>query len=130
MQWSSGPNAGFSTAEPWVPIASNEPALTVEGQRDDSGSTLSLFRSLVRLRRETPALAVGAYRSLPAPTDVFSYERTHPDGVAVQIHLNFGDEQREIEPPGGAEVLLSTIPDDDGDATRLRPYEGVIVSVA
>jgi alpha-glucosidase len=90
---------------------------------------LSLFRSLVRLRRETPALAVGAYRSLPAPTDVFSFERTHPEG-AVQIHLNFGDEQREIEPPGGAEVLLSTIPGDGAVATKLRLYEGVIVSVA
>ena len=130
MQWSSGPNAGFSTVEPWVPIASNDPALTVEGQRDDSASMLSLFRSLVRLRRETPALAVGAYRSLPAPTEVFSYERTHPDGAAVQVHLNFGDEHREIEPPGGAEVLLSTIPGAGAVATRLRPYEGVVVSVA
>jgi alpha-glucosidase len=129
MQWSSGPNAGFSTAEPWVPIASNDPALTVEGQRDDPASMLSLFRSLVRLRRETPALAVGAYRSLPAPTEVFSYERTHPHGAAVQVHLNFGDENREIEPPGGAEVLLSTIPRAGAVATRLRPYEGVVVSV-
>jgi alpha-glucosidase len=129
MQWSSGPNAGFSTAEPWVPIASNDLALTVEGQRDDPASVLSLFRSLVRLRRETPALAVGAYRSLLAPTDVFSFERTHPEG-AVQIHLNFGDEDREMEPPGGARVLLSTIPADGAVATRLRPYEGVIVSVA
>jgi alpha-glucosidase len=130
MQWSSGPNAGFSTAEPWVPIASNDSALTVEGQRDDPASALSLFRSLVRLRRETPALAVGAYRSLPAPTDVFSYERTHPHGAAVQVHLNFGDEQRAIEPRGGTEILLSTIPGDGAVATRLRPYEGVIVSVA
>jgi alpha-glucosidase len=129
MQWSSRPNAGFSTAEPWVPIASNDPALTVEGQRDDPASMLSLFRSLVRLRRETPALAVGAYRSLPAPTEVFSYERTHPHGAAVQVHLNFGDENREIEPPGGAEVLLSTIPRAGAVATRLRPYEGVVVSV-
>ena len=130
MQWSSGPNAGFSTAEPWVPIASNDPALTLQGQRDDPASTLSLFRSLVRLRRETPALAVGTYRSLAGPTDVFSFERTHLVGAAVQVHLNFGAEQRAIELPRGAEVLLSTIPGDDGIATGLRPYEGVIVSVA
>jgi alpha-glucosidase len=126
MQWSSGPNAGFSTAEPWVPIASDDPALTVDGQRHDPRSVLSLFRSLIRLRKETPALSVGTYRSLPAPVDVFSFERTHADG-AVQVHLNFGKEEREIEPPAHAEVLLSTIANGDGDAEMLRPYEGVIM---
>jgi hypothetical protein len=48
----------------------------------------------------------------------------------VQVHLNFGPQQRAIELLGGAGVLLSTIPGGHDVATRLRPYEGVIVSVA
>jgi alpha-glucosidase len=126
MQWSPGPNAGFSTAEPWVPIASGDPALTVEGQRTDPGSVLNLFRALVRLRKDVPALAVGAYRSLPAPDDVFSFERTHPDGN-VQVHLNLGSAEREIDPPAGARALLSTMATARSDAGTLRRYEGVIV---
>ena len=83
MQWSSEPHAGFSSVEPWLPVASSDPALTVERQRDDPASVLSLFRSLILMRRDIPALAVGTYRSLPAPAGVFSFERGHPDGVGA-----------------------------------------------
>ena len=63
MQWRVGPHGRFSAVEPWYPLASEDPGLTVERQRGDPGSLLHLFRALVRLRRERPALAVGAYRS-------------------------------------------------------------------
>ncbi len=129
MQWSSGPNAGFSESEPWLPLASDDPAMTVEGQRDDPESVLSLFRSLVRLRKETPALSVGAYRTLPSPEGVFSFERSHPDGT-VQVHLNFGDAPRDVELSEGAEVMFSTAGRDaapQAGRLELRGHEGVIV---
>jgi alpha-glucosidase len=126
MPWTSGPNSGFSDVEPWLPLASSDPALTVERQREDSESVLHLFRSLVRLRRERPALAVGAYRSLPAPEGVFSFERWHPQGP-VHVHLNFGPAPREIELAGGR-VLLSTAGSPSGAARlTLAAYQGVIV---
>jgi hypothetical protein len=88
---------------------------------------LTLFRSLVRLRKETPALAVGAYRTLPAPEDVFSFERYHPDGT-VQVHLNFGATPREIDLPFAGKTLLSTCGEPSLEASRLtlRGYEGVV----
>ncbi len=103
--------------------------MTVEVQREDPDSVLNLFRSLVRLRKETPALAVGAYRTLPAPEGVFSFERSHPDGT-VQVHLNFGEEPREVEVPAGEDVLLSTVGEVSTPGTgrlELRGHEGVIV---
>jgi alpha-glucosidase len=129
MQWSPGPNAGFSESEPWLPLASDDPAMTVEAQREDPDSVLNLFRSLVRLRKDVPALAVGSYRTLPAPDGVFSFERSHPEGT-VHVHLNFGGASREVEVPDGAEVLLSTA--GAGSAPRdgllqVRGSEGVIV---
>jgi alpha-glucosidase len=128
MQWSGDRHAGFSTSEPWLPLASEDPGLTVERQRAEPGSVLNLFRSLVRLRREVPALAVGGYRSLTAPADVFSFERIHPDG-AVQVHLNFGAAPRELELPASAAVLLSTAGESRvaDRVLSLRAYEGVIV---
>jgi alpha-glucosidase len=131
MQWSPGPHAGFSPAEPWLPIASEDPMLTVDHQRSDPGSTLSMFRSLLELRRRTPALAVGTYRTLPAPPDVFAYERRHPEG-AVEIHLNFGDRSREVAVRRPGNILLSTTGAREPGApvesrATLRPHEGVIV---
>ena len=132
MQWSPTRNGGFSDVEPWLPLASDEPELTVERQRDDPSSVLNLFRSLIRLRREIPALAVGAYRSLPAPPDVFSFERQHPDG-SVEVHLNFGDRPREVELAGPRRIVLSTVDparnlELGGTSLTLLPYEGVLAA--
>jgi alpha-glucosidase len=130
MQWSSGRFAGFSDTEPWVPLASDDRAVTVEAQRADARSMLSLFRSLIELRRRTPALTVGTFTSLLAPEDVFSYERAHPSG-SVEVHLNFGGVPKEIDLRGSGAVLLSTAdPAPSGrEKLKLRPYEGVIVRV-
>jgi alpha-glucosidase len=132
MPWSPAPHAGFSSVEPWLPLASDDPELTVERQRDDPGSVLNLFRSLVRLRREVPALAIGGYRTLSAPANVFSFERWHPTG-AVEVHLNFGDSPREVDVSGRGEVMLSTsgrrVAVSEGGRLALLGREGVIVAV-
>ena len=131
MQWSPAPHGGFSDVEPWLPLASDEPNLTVERQRDDPTSVLHLFRSLIGLRRKIPALAVGAYRSLPAPPDVFSFERQHPEG-SVEAHLNFAARAREVELAGPRRIVLSTAASTPSAGVRetrltLQPYEGVLL---
>jgi alpha-glucosidase len=132
MPWTTGPNGGFSAVEPWFPLASDDPALTVERQRDDPGSLLNLFRALIRLRREHAALAVGAYRSLPAPDDVFSFERWHPEG-AVHVHLNLGPSPRKVDLSGGRVLLSTAGPVGNRPAGRpiftLAAYEGIVVDV-
>jgi alpha-glucosidase len=126
MPWTAGRHGGFSEVEPWLPLSSDDPALTVEHQREDPGSHLHLFRSLVRLRRERPALSVGAYRSLPASEDVLSFERWHPEG-AIHVHLNFGPSPRTV-PLGPGRVLLSTSGSiAEGSELTLRGYEAAIV---
>ena len=59
MQWDDGPNAGFSTAaadDLYLPVDTAADRPTVAEQEGDPGSTLSLVRSLLALRRSTPAL--------------------------------------------------------------------------
>jgi alpha-glucosidase len=130
MQWSPKRHGGFSDVEPWLPLASDDPELTVERQRDDPSSVLHLFRLLVRLRKEIPALAVGAYRSLPAPPDVFSFERQHPEG-SVEAHLSFADRPREVELGGPRRIVLSTLDRAPNvglgeTSLTLQPHEGIL----
>ena len=54
MRWDAGPHAGFSTAEPWLPVGEGA---AVAAQRDDPRSMLTLYRRLLALRRESDDLA-------------------------------------------------------------------------
>lgn len=59
MQWDDGPNAGFSRAPAealYLPIDPDPGRPTVAAQDGVPGSTLSLVRELIALRRATPAL--------------------------------------------------------------------------
>jgi alpha-glucosidase len=132
MQWAPGSSAGFSISEqPWLPIASDDPGLTVQRQRADPSSVLSFVRSLIHVRRQNPALVTGTYRSLRAPPDVFSFERGHPEGK-VRVHLNFGDASRDIDVIESGRILLSAAGTERtggsvSTRTTLAPYEGLII---
>src|ERR687891_201102 len=133
MLWTTGPNGGVSTPEPRVTPGLGEPGLA--GGRPGGGprSLVSFSRPLTRLRCERPALAVGAYRPLPAAENVLAFERWHPEG-AIQVHLNLGPSSREID-LGGGRVLVSTA-GPVADQTSERPilsldgYEGVVVDMS
>jgi len=63
MQWSRAANAGFSTApanQLYLPVDSSESRPDVASQETDSSSLLNLTRTLLKLRREHPALANAA----------------------------------------------------------------------
>ncbi len=76
MPWSSNAiNGGFSDAEPWLPTGPDHAALAVNRQDGDPDSLLNLTRRLVRLRAETPALAVGDLTLLHADDRLLAFER-------------------------------------------------------
>jgi alpha-glucosidase len=135
MQWDTTPNAGFCPpdVEPWLPVADDYAEVNVEAQRDDPRSMLSLFRHLVQLRREHPALTVGSYRTLEAgDAAVISYLREHEDR-RILVALNFGDRDERLEVPAGAKLLCSTDPErlsvDESKVLKLGPYEGVVLAL-
>ena len=69
MQWAPGRTAGFSLGRPWREPRDTAAPATVEGQTDDPDSLLSLYRQLIRLRRELAPLRRGSARFLPAAPD-------------------------------------------------------------
>lgn len=132
MQWDDSPQAGFSEAEPWLPLAEDWATCNVERQSSDPASMLTLHRRLLALRRDHAALAVGDYRGVPlGVADVFAYERVDADQV-LRVVLNFGTAPQALPLPEGPwTVLLSTLAGRAGMAARdgldLAPNEGVIL---
>lgn len=113
MQWSAAPNAGFTTGDPWLPIASDYRETNVETQRCDPESMLALHRRLLALRRAEPALALGSYAPVDAEGDVLAYVREH-EGSRFLVALNLGASPASLEFDGAREIVLST------DVSRLE----------
>ncbi|WP_112382599.1 alpha-amylase family glycosyl hydrolase [Sphingomonas carotinifaciens] len=125
MPWDAGAHAGFSTAEPWLPLGADWRTRNVAAERDDPASMLSLHRALLALRRRHPALGVGQFRLIEAQGDVLAYERVCGDDRIV-VALNLGTTPHPvILPPGARRLLLSTTPDPFTDT--LAPNQGVIL---
>ena len=133
MPWSDAPGAGFSEAEPWLPLNGDWRTRNVAAQEAEPGSMLALYRELLRLRRDEAALRTGAYRQLAARDGVLAYERGEGAG-RLGVALNLAGEAREIDAPpgyGGAEVVLSTSVEPAqaprGGRLALGPNEGVVL---
>ena len=68
MAWDATPNAGFSTAEPWLPLHPDWRTRNVAAQEADPASMLWLYRRLLAARRASPALSLGSMALHAAPT--------------------------------------------------------------
>jgi alpha-glucosidase len=131
MQWERGPSAGFTTGTPWLPLAADADARNVAAQRSDPRSLLQLYRALLAVRRAEPALHAGEFERLPAPPDVFAFER-RAGAARAWLALNFGDEPAELALPDAAlRRALSTDPDrplpSRAGRTRLGAAEGLLL---
>ena len=81
MQWTPGPQAGFSSnPHTWLPIAPNYKTINVESESADPDSLLNWYKNLIELRRANPALRDGGMVMLNADNkDVLCYMRTAPE---------------------------------------------------
>lgn len=130
MAWDDGANAGFSDAEPWLPLHPDWQSRNVAAQDADAASMLTLYRHLLALRRGHEALSIGAFRLHASSPDVLQYARREGDEQFV-IALNFSTAPREITLPPGIErgvLVLSTHGRTIFDGS-LQPDEGVILRV-
>ena len=127
MPWDASSHAGFSAAEPWLPLGPDWPTRNVAAQERDGRSMLALHRRLLALRRAHPALAVGDFTLIDAAGDVLAFARRHA-GERIVVALNLGDTVQLVDLPEG-ELLLSTLPRPPAPGL-LAPDEGIILKVA
>ena len=131
MPWDSSPFAGFSTTEPWLPLNADWQTRNVAAQARDPASLLTLYRSLLALRRSHDALAIGSFALGEPDEDVLAFERRW-DGERLLIALNLGATRRTLHLPAGTtifETLISTAAPRAMDGT-LAPDEGLVLRLA
>ena len=97
MPWTADkPQAGFSTAEPWLPIDPRHIPLSVDRQDPDPASMLNVTRRLIAFRKAQPALAHGDMRMVET------------DGAELLVfEREIGDAPVAWSPPEGARLLES-----------------------
>ncbi len=105
MQWTGGANAGFSEAQPWLPIHSDYTFRNVAAQRADPDSLYNFYRRLIALRKQYPALISGMMQPLTfEPRSVLAYLRQTSDQIVLVV-LNFSN--RRVRFVLGSELMRS-----------------------
>ncbi|GAC1516118.1 MAG: alpha-amylase family glycosyl hydrolase [Gemmatimonadaceae bacterium] len=90
MQWNGRRAGGFTTGTPWEGLQPDSLTANVESQTSDPTSLLTLYRRLIHLRAQHPALGSGTLAPLDVSSDsVIAYVRR--DGTqAVLVIANLG----------------------------------------
>lgn len=107
------PNAGFTDADPWLPVPQAHRAFAADRQAGDEASVLSAYRRLIAFRRAHPALVKGALRLEEAPDGLVVFTREHAN-VRLLCAFNLSDETHAARAPWPAKGL-----DGHGFAGRL-----------
>jgi maltose alpha-D-glucosyltransferase/alpha-amylase len=103
MQWSLGPNAGFSQAPPealYNPVIDDETYgyrhVSVAAQRCDPSSLLTRMREMLAVRKAHPAFGRGNLRILALDDrSVLAFLRRWGDETLLVVH-NLSEETREV----------------------------------
>jgi alpha-amylase len=95
MQWTAGPQAGFTAGTPWQPLNEGHEERNVEVQAADPTSLLNHYRALIALRQAHPALSSLEFHVFDsAGQTVLAYLRTAGE-EAILVVLNLGMKEAE-----------------------------------
>jgi alpha-glucosidase len=129
MQWSAEEYAGFSTASPWLPVASDFATNNVAVEEKDTESFFSMYRALFELRRSA-ALRSGDYIEWPGSNDeVFGFSRKG-EYETLLVLLNMSDHKVVCKDGMKGEIIYSThsfVESDIHESLLLQSSQGVII---
>ena len=126
MQWSTAPNAGFTTGKPWLVVNPNYREINADDQVRRDDSVFACYQTLIRLRKELPVLVNGTYEPLLEENrQLFAYRRDDGEHRLLVVCNFFGEAVPDplTEEEKGGRLLLSSYSDAGEDPSMLRPYE-------
>ena len=130
LPWTGAPGAGFSTAEPWLPVDPLHLPLSVEAQGGDPDSVLNFLRGFLRLRKELEMLRTGEVALRPAPEDVLAFERSGEGGRVLCVFELAGRPAHFPADAGAALVETGLGGQLQGGEVVLPPYGGALLRLA
>ena len=131
VQWTSGKNAGFTTADkPWFYINPNYTEVNVEDAEKDPDSILNYYRKLLKFRKENEIVIYGDYKEHYHESDkLFVYERNY-EGKKMLVICSFSDKIERFKAPKGFDLAKGRVVlgnydciNSGFDCFNLRPYE-------
>ena len=134
MQWDASPQAGFSSAQPWINVNPNYPQINVSAALADPDSIFYYYQKLIQLRKANPVMVYGRYELIMVEhPEIYAFTRTL-EGERLLVLLNFKGGTPLCELPAGldfssAELMIGNYPvapGGDGRRFELRPYEARI----
>jgi oligo-1,6-glucosidase len=121
MRWNAGLNAGFSTAKPWIGVTPS--GYNAEAEQADAASVWHFYKSLIELRKASPALIYGSFEPVKKCSGrVFAYARKLGDQSFLVV-ANLSD---KASPRPDTRALKLRLSNYATEAFSLRPYEALI----
>jgi alpha-glucosidase len=104
LPWRKGePNAGFSLAEPWLPMPPGWDAFAVAVEESSATSMLSFYKRALALRRRLSPWLPASIAWRPAPEGVLTYRRER-----LTVACNFLS--RPVSIPVCGRLMLASAP--------------------
>ncbi|PLT31476.1 alpha,alpha-phosphotrehalase [Peribacillus deserti] len=131
VQWTGGPQSGFTEGTPWIGVADNYSTINAEQALKDPNSIFYHYQKLIKLRKELDIITFGDYELLLADhPQVFAYMRTYNNESLLVIN-NFFDTGAEIDLPeyeGSSRIIISNyeVSPKLTKSLKLRPFESIV----
>ena len=127
MQWTAGPNAGFTTGTPWMRVNPNYTAINAEAALADPASVFYTYRKLIALRKANPVFAAGDFTLLcPGDTQVFAYLR-RGGGQTMLVAANLSGQDAAFAPPADFAAVPPALATQGAPTPgTLRPWEAAV----
>ena len=127
MQWTAGPNAGFTTGTPWMRVNPNYTAINAEAALADPGSVFYTYRKLIALRKANPVFAAGDFKLLcPGDTQVFAYLR-RGGGQTMLVAANLSGQDAAFALPADFAAVPPALATQGAPTPgTLRPWEAAV----
>ena len=129
MQWTAGPNAGFTQGTPWIGVNPNHVFINAEEQLARPDSVFHCYQKLISLRKAHDIITYGTYDLLDSDDRLWVYTRTLNEERLLVV-CSFSGEEVPFEVPEefrGGECLISNL--EDRAEGVLRPWEAYVLRV-
>jgi len=123
MQWTAGPQGGFTTGTPWLKVNGNHVTVNAEAEEGDPDSVLNWFRTLMAYRNGSDVLKQGRFRLISREKSWIKIERRLGDERVI-VAANWSD--KAVRLPLVGYPILSTHGTRKLDC-QLQPWEAVLI---